>query len=226
MAEKETGNLAHIELDVEGHDATGHRLRVQRTLEVKLRKEQVNWEGSMRQKTKMQLEWTLILKKPHPFALPPQEARYKEPHQLILEQLAQHELDKAIDERNHFLRKTFENGVDIFHMERESTFGAHDWTFHTPVIQVRGPDGVVLRLVESRTDAEVDGEVILTHKSTLTEIIFSGGQSQLFDLPTEGTETERRIRQARWSISSAIDRCNASGSAERFVMDKWVDGSF
>ena len=222
----QTGNLTHIEVDVEGHDRNGHRVRVQQTLEVKISRRQEEWEGALRQKNTMQLEWTIILKKPHPFSLPPQAARYKTPHQLILEQLAQHELDKAIDERNHFLRKTFEHGSDIFHMERESTLGAHHWTFHTPVVQIRGPDGVVLRLVECRTDAEVDGEVICTHRMSLTETIPSGEQSHLFDLPTEGTDMERRIRQARWSISSAIDRCHASGSAERFVMDKWVSWSF
>ncbi|TVY35401.1 hypothetical protein LSUB1_G005809 [Lachnellula subtilissima] len=222
----QTGNLTHIEVDVEGHDRNGHRLRVQRTLEVKISRRQEELEGALRQKNMMQLEWTIILKKPHPFALPPQAARYKTPHQLILEQLAQHELDKAIDERNHFLRKTFGPGSDLFHMERESTLGAHDWSFHTPVVQIRGPDGVVLRLVECRTDAEVDGEVICTHRMSLTESIPSGEQSHLFDLPIEGTDTERRIRQARWSISSAIDRCHASGSAERFVMDKWVGWSF
>lgn len=222
---EQTG-LTHIEVDVEGHDRNGHRLRVQRMLEVRVSsKAQKGWDGALGWKNKMQLEWTLILKKPHPFALPPHAARCKGPHQLILEQLAQHELDEAIEERKKFLRRTLENGVDGF-PGGENTFGAHDWAFRTPVVQIRGPDGVVLRLAESRTDAEVDGEVIRTRRMSLTEIIPSGGQSHLFDLPTEGTEAERRVRQARWSISAAIDRCNALGSAERFVMDKWVDGSF
>jgi len=183
-------------------------------------------EGAVVEQTTMQLEATVILRKPHPFSLPPQESRYKTPHQLILEQLAQHELDKAIDERNYFLREVFGKDVDHVRKRRESTFGAHDWSFHTPVVHIRGPDGVILRLVERWTDAEVDGEVVTTHRITLTEIIPAGGQSHLFDLPTEGSESERRIRQARWSISSAIDRCNASGSAEKFVMDKWIDGAF
>lgn len=225
-AEEDTGNLSHIELDAEGFDAMGRRIRVQRMLEVKLGTASVSREGAIVVQTTMQLEATVILKKPHPFSLPPQGSRFKEPHHLILEQLAQHELDKAIDERNYFLREVFAKDVDHVRKRRESTFGAHDWTFHTPVIQIRGPDGVILRLVENRTDAEVDDEVVTAHMITLTEIMPTNGQSHLFDLPTEGSERERRIRQARWSISSAIDRCSASGSAERFVMDKWIDGSF
>lgn len=224
--ELDEGNLSHIELDVEGVDATGRRIRVQRTLEVKVKTSEVDWEGAKGQKTKMQIERVLILKKPHPFALPLQGTRFKEVHQLILDQLAQHELDKAMEERTHCLHEAFEHDVDHFRKERKGSFGAHDWRFHTPVVQIRGPDGVVLRLAEIRTDAEVDGEVIVTNRSTLIEIVPAGKQSHLFDLPTEGTETERRIRQARWSTSSAIDRCNASGSAERFVMDRWTEGSF
>jgi hypothetical protein len=34
------------------------------------------------------------------------------------------------------------------------------------------------------------------------------------------------MSKARWTIYSAIDRCLASGPAERFVFDKWVDSSF
>lgn len=49
------------------------------------------------------------------------------------------------------------------------------------------------------------------------------GRNQLFDLPTQGSEAERRVRMARWRISSAVEKCLGIQSRRRVVLDKWVD---
>jgi hypothetical protein len=173
----------------------------------------------------MELTKTLTLVDPHEFSLPARKARENEPQHLILQQLAQHELNSALDERNFYLREVFGQDVDHVQKRRESTIGSHGWNFQLPEVAIRGPDGTVLHLNEMRTDAADDEEVELTHTITIIQTR-TDGRNHLFDLPTGGSEVERRIRQVRWSISSAIDRCVASGSAERFVVDKWVDGMF
>jgi hypothetical protein len=83
----------------------------------------------------------------------------------------------------------------------------------------------MISLKEERTDSAVADDVILTY-AVVIEQVRREGRSHLLDLPVEGSESERLIRQAKWTISSAIDRYLAEGSAERFVMDKWVDGTF
>lgn len=218
-------DLTHTEVDVEGTDAKGNRVRVRKTLEVSLSVGYRNKESGKVEKTIMELTKALSLVDPHEFSLPARKTRETEPHQLILQQLAQHELNSALDERNFFLREVFGQDVDHVRKRRESTIGSHDWNFQLPEVAIRGPDGTMLHLNEMRTDTADDGEVELTHTITIVQTR-TYGRNHLFDLPTGGSEAERRIRQARWSISSAIDRCVASGSAERFVVDKWVDGMF
>jgi hypothetical protein len=218
-------DLTHTEVDVEGTDAKGNQVRVQKTLDVSLSIGYRNKESGKVEKTVMELTKTLLLVEPHEFSFPAWKARGNEPQHLILQQLAQHELNSVLDERNFYLREVFGQDVDHVRKRRESTIGSHDWNFQLPEVAIRGPDGTMLHLNEMRTDTADDGEVELTHTITIVQTR-TDGRNHLFDLPTGGSEAERRIRQARWSISSAIDRCIASGSAERFVVDKWVDGMF
>lgn len=85
--------------------------------------------------------------------------------------------------------------------------------------------GVLMGRRERRSDAIVEGEVILRHVVSMIQMR-SEGRSHLFDLPTGRLETERLVRRARWSVSSAVDRCIAAESAERSVLDKWVCRTF
>ncbi|KAH9216328.1 hypothetical protein DL95DRAFT_407587 [Leptodontidium sp. 2 PMI_412] len=231
-------NLTHVELDVEGNDATGSRIRVQRILEVNLKVHHNNAMSPVTEETTMEFKRTLVLKSPARYSLLALRPGDREPYHDMLTHMAQHEVDKALDERNHYLREVFGRDVDHLRTRREGEFGdgdgegkeegeggEHNWNYQKPEIGVRGQDGTVLHLVERRSDAVVEGEVILSHVVSVMQIR-CGGRNRLFDLPTEGTDEERRVRKARWSVSSAIDRCVADESADRVVIDKWVDGTF
>ncbi len=218
--------LSHIEVDVQGLDAKGNRLRVQRILEVNLTMTyQASAQGGV-EKTTMALERVLKISQPDAYSLPLTRPNGKEVYHGIIEQLAQHEVDKALDERNHYLRAVFGQEVDHVRVCQQSTIAAHEWNFQDRELCIRGPDGTMIDLTEKRTDSESGAEVMLTHTVMIKQERGENGRNCLFDLPADGTESERRIRQARWSISSAIDRCVASGAAERFVLDRWVDGVF
>jgi hypothetical protein len=219
-------SLSHVELDVQGLDAKGYRARVQRSLEVKLKiTNQTSEEGNI-ETTTMTLKRVLRVSSPDEFCLPPTKPNGREVYHDLLGQLAQHEVNKALDERNHYLRGVFGQDVDHVRKRRDSTILAHEWTFRQPEIYIRGPDGTLMSLREKRRDYGIDDKVLLTHTLLLEQVRGEEGKSHLFDLPIEGCESERRVRQARWSISSAIDRCIASGCAERFVLDRWVGGTF
>ncbi|CZS97256.1 uncharacterized protein RCO7_00326 [Rhynchosporium graminicola] len=223
-------NLTHVELDVEGIDANGCRVRAQRILEVNLKVYQNRNVIPATEETTMEFKRTLVLKSPAPCSLLLPKPRDREPYYAILAQLAQHEVDKALDERNHYLREVFGLEVDHVRTRREGQFGEfekgeHSWNYQRPEIGIKGQDGTMMHLVERRSDADVAGEVILTHIVSVMQVR-CGGRSHLFDLPTEGSDEERRIRKARWSVSSAIDRCVAAESPDRVVLDKRVDGTF
>ena len=218
--------LSHIEIDVQGLDAKGARLRVRRILEVNLKiKSQASGQGDV-EKTAMSLTRVLIISQPDTSSLPPARPNGKGVYHGILEQIAQHEVDKALDERNHYVREVFGQEVDHVRVFQQSTIAAHEWHSQRRELWLRGPDGTRIGLREKRTDSESGDEVILTHTIMIEQERGENGRNRLFDLPADGTESERRIREARWSISSAIDRCVASGAAERFVLDRWVDGVF
>lgn len=168
---------------------------------------------------------SLVFKSPSEYSLLAQETRAQEPYHPVLEQLAQREVDNAFDERNCHLRDVFGQVVDSLRTTQESRFGEHNWNFQKPESGVYGPDDTSLHLVERRSDVLAGGDLVLTHVISVMQTR-AGGRNHLFDLPTEGTDAERQIRLARWSISSAIDRCIAAGSADRFVLDKWVEGTF
>jgi hypothetical protein len=220
-----TKPLSHVDIDVQGFDVEGNRVRVRRTLETKLKiSDNRSTEGNF-ETTEMKLKHVLIIESPPACSLPPRNPRDREPYQAILDQLAQHEVNKAFDERNHFLREVFGQDVDHVRKRRESTIPTHNWSFQKPELCIQGPDGTMINLKEKRTDSAVDEEVVLTHTVRIKQVRVEG-RSHLFDLPIEGSESERRIRQARRTLSSAIDRCIASGSAEMFVLDKWLDGTF
>jgi hypothetical protein len=218
--------LSHIEVDVQGLDAKRNRLRVQQILEVglKLTNHALN-QGDV-EKTTMSLKRVLKISRPDASWLPPSRPDGKEVYHAILEQLAQHEVDKALDERNHYLREVFGQEVDHVRVFQQSTIAAHEWHSQRRELWIQGPDGTRIGLREKRTDSESGEEVILTHTIMIEQERGENGRNRLFDLPADGTESERRIREARWSISSAIDRCMASGAAERFLLDRWVDGVF
>ncbi|KAL2075748.1 hypothetical protein VTL71DRAFT_691 [Oculimacula yallundae] len=228
--ERYVNNLTHVELDVEGNDATGLRVRFQRILEVNLKVHINQSQVPATEETTMEFKRTLVLKAPAPHSLLSLRPGDREPYHGMLAQMAQHEVDKALDERNHYLREVFGLGVDHVRTRREGQFGEgdggeHNWNYQRPEVGVRGQDGTVLHLVERRLDAVVAGEVILSHVVSVMQTR-CGGRNRLFDLPFEGMDEERRIRRARWSVSSAIDRCVAAESADRVVLDKWVDGTF
>jgi hypothetical protein len=217
--------LSHVELDVQGLDAKRNRVRVQRTLEIELKLSTEASEQGNIETTTMKLNRVLVISNPPSFSLPPNKPRDREPYHALLEQLAQHEVNKAFDERNYFLREVFAQDVDHVRKRRNSTIADHQWSFQRPKLCIRGPDGTMISLKEERTDSAVADDVILTYAVVIEEVRREG-RSHLLDLPIEGSESERLIRQAKWTISSAIDRYLAEGSAERFVMDKWVDGTF
>lgn len=220
-----SSRLSHVELDVQGLDADGSRLRVQRTLEVKLKStHRVSEQGNIL-KTTMKLKRVLTISPLNASSPPPTRPNEREVYQGLLEQIAQHEVDKALDERNHYLRAVF--GQDVGHIRTrwESTIPAHKWSFQLPEVCIRGPDGTTIGLREKRTDSASGGQVLLTYTVMIEQVHGGHRKDHLFDLPSEGCESERQIRQARWSISSAINRCIASGSAERFVLDRWVHGA-
>jgi hypothetical protein len=223
---KNSKTLSHLELDVRGLDVEGNRLRVRRTLEVKLKITNQASEKGKIEKTTMKLKRGLTISTPDSSSLPPTKPERKEVYHDLLQQLAQHEVDKALDERNQYLRQIFGQEVDHVRKRRNSTISAHEWTSQQPEICIRGPDGTLISLREKRTDYGVDDKVVLTYTLLLEQVRGEEGESHLFDLPIKGCESERRVRQARCSISSAIDRCIASGCAERFVLDRWVDGAF
>ena len=150
----------------------------------------------------------------------------KWPVHVVLEQLAQNEITKVLDERNDFLRDAFSNEEEHVQDMREIlAHNEHVWRFGMPEVAIRGADETVLILREERADVVGNGCLTMT-RSVIVEQTRMKGRTRLFDLPADGSESERRVRRARWSISSAIDRCIASGSGEKFVMDKWVDGTF
>jgi hypothetical protein len=218
--------LSHMEIDVQGLDAKGNRLRVQRFLEVNLKiTNQASDQGDV-EKTTMSLKQALTISRPNASSLPPTRSNGKEVYHGILEQLAQHEVDKALDERNHYLREVFRQEVDHVRVCQQRIIAAHEWNFQRRELCIRGADGTRMGLREKRTDSESGDEVRLTHTLMIEQERVENGRNCLFDLPADGTESERRIRAARWSISSAIDRCVASGAAERFVLDRWVEGAF
>ncbi|KAH8765772.1 hypothetical protein BGZ57DRAFT_930522 [Hyaloscypha finlandica] len=221
-----SSRLSHIELDVQGLDADGNRMRVQRTLEVKLKStHQIPEQGNVL-KTTMKLKRVLIISPLNSPSSPPTRPNAREVYQGLLEQIAQHEVDKAFDERNHYLRAVFGQDVDHVRTRWESTVPAHEWSFHLPEVCIRGRDGTIIGLREKRTDSASGGQVVLTYTIVIEQVHGGDRKDHLFDLPSQGCESERQIRQARWSISSAIDRCIASGSAERFVLGRWVHGAF
>lgn len=218
--------LSHIELEVQGLDANSNRLRVQRTLSVQLKTTHPTSPQGLIEKTTMHLTRTLKISAPDAYWLPPAKPQGREVYQCLLEQIAQHEVDKAFDERNHYLREVYGQDVDHVRTRRESTIPAHEWEFQLPEICVRGEDGTMIALREKRVDYASGDEVVLTHTVVLEQVRDEKGGNHLFDLPSDGCESERRIRNARRSISSAIDKCLAPGSAERFMLDRWVDGTF
>ena len=132
-------------------------------------------------------------------------------------------LDQAIDERNRFLCDAF--GKDIG-SARTIKSQKHTYDAHLPEVAIRFPDGTIVCLTESRRDYEGRLGVTDTHTITLTEKTPKMSSTHLFNMPESGNEEKRRICQARLTISSAIDKCRAVRSAERFVVDKWVDGKF
>ncbi|KAN0106478.1 hypothetical protein V8E51_009354 [Hyaloscypha variabilis] len=205
--QSDSSGLSHIELCVQGHDAHGNRLRVQRTLKVKLETTNRTTEQGKIVKTTMELKRTLAISSPEPSSVLSLKPKSKELYQDIVELLAQHEVDKALDERNHYLREVFWQNVDHVRTCR-NTIAGHKWTYQKPEIRVRGPDGITMTLKELRRDfANGDDEVVLTHEISIEQVRGEKGKDHLFDLPGEGCESERRIRQARWTISSAIDKC-------------------
>ncbi|KAF4625228.1 hypothetical protein G7Y89_g12944 [Cudoniella acicularis] len=180
-------NLSHAGLDVEGVDAVGRRIRARRLLEVKLAICEIDWQGVKAEQTTWVLQQSIILKEPLPSSIPPRKSRDKESHQSVLEQVAQREVDKAIDERDDIIRKIFQREIEPDSTRRNSTFGAHYWKVRGPMVQIEESNGVVLRLLESWSDGEDGDFAMQTHNTTLIQIS-PGGQSHLFDLPTEGTD--------------------------------------
>ncbi|KAE9370380.1 hypothetical protein N431DRAFT_442218 [Stipitochalara longipes BDJ] len=202
-----SSGLPHTELDVQGIDAHCNHHRVQRTLEIKLKIAHQPSEQGPIEKTTMELKRTVKISTPAEALHPLTKPNAKEVYQDILEQLAQHEVNKAFDERNHYLRAVFRQDVDHVRIARQSTIAAHDWSFQKPRVGIRGPDGTILLLRETRTDSANDGKVVLTYTVAIEQVRGVNGKDHLFDLPVEGCESERQIQQARWTISSAIDKC-------------------
>jgi hypothetical protein len=223
QAQDRSDHFSYIELDVQGLDSKGDRLRVRRALEVKLTIATQTREHGLVETTTMQLKRVLTISPLDVFSIPTR-AEIEVPYQNLLEQLAQHEVNQALDERNTYLRDVFGQDVDHVRKRRNSTIAAHEWSFQKPETWIRGADGTVIGLREERTDREFDGEVALTYRILIEQIRCDDGRNHLFDLPVEGCESERRIRHARWTISSAISRCIASGSADRFVFDRTAEG--
>jgi len=227
--EAQRSPLSHLELDVEGKDAHGRRVRVQKFLEIWLDMREYLGSGPASphfERSVMKMKHICILRAPHPQAFPVLREEEREPAQVVLERLAQNEVDKVLDERNHFLRDVFANEEEhVREMRDILAHNEHEWTFGKPEVAVRGADETVLLLREGRADVVADGCLTLTHVVVVEQTRMEG-RTRLFDLPADGSESERKVRRARWSISSAIDRCIARGSGERFVMDKWVDRTF
>lgn len=127
------GDLSHIEVDVERVDVTGQRLRVQSFLLVRLSTAWVNWEGVTAEQTVMQFYRTHTIKA-YPLSLRPHRAQGKQPHEVILEQLAQHELDIAIDERNNSLREALQKMRIIFENLEETLSELMSRSTSTPIL--------------------------------------------------------------------------------------------
>ena len=220
-----SSNLSYTELDVRGNDAHGNRLRVQRACEVKLAITSESTEQGDIEKTTMELKQILTISTLEAPSTPKTKPHANYLYKDIVKQLAQHEVDKALDERNHYLREIFKQDVDHIRITRQSTIGAHDWSFKKPEVCVRGTEGTMMKLTETRSDLANGEEVILIHTIEIEQSKCEDGKDHLFDLPTQGGESERQIRQARWTISSATDKCIAAGGGDRASSHRGVHDS-
>jgi len=219
-----SSSLSYTELDVRGSDAHGNRLRVQRACELKLEIVQDLSEQGNIEKTTMELKQILKLSTLDESSISPTKPDEDNLYQNIVKQLAQHEFDKALDERNHYLREVFSQEVDHVRTARQSSIAAHEWSFQKPEVCVRGPDGTMMMLTETRADFANGDGVVVKHTIAIEQSKGEAGEDYLFDLPTQGGESERQIRQARWTISSAIDKCIASGANDVFALPARVHG--
>lgn len=218
--------LSHLEFDISGIDAHGRRVRVQKMLEVALDVRDHSTELLPFERATMQLKRTTIASEHDTHAFPPYVEDGSGP-EIVLQRLAQSEVDRVLDERTHFLREAFASEEEYVQDMRDLlAHEPHRWTFEMPTVGVRGEDDTCLVLKETRSDVVDEAGRVTVTSTVLLEQTRTEGRSRLFDLCDGGGESEKRCRRARWSFGSAIDRCIASGSESRFVMDRWVDGTF
>ncbi|KAG4431428.1 hypothetical protein IFR05_013097, partial [Cadophora sp. M221] len=78
--EEYINNLTHVELDVEGYDATGSRIRAQRILEINLKVHYNHATVPVTEETTMEFKRTLVLKSPAEFSLGALRPRDREPY--------------------------------------------------------------------------------------------------------------------------------------------------